>query len=167
VFFAERGLKVATVDRHATTRVLPASADWDGWGFLDYASVNPNIASSNCDVEDFEPDGRFDAAYSIGMVAHLRRAIRDRLFVRLNRWMKPGGRFLFTVDIVRATADVWNRAAGAIVEPPEVHGTIDDILAALTASGFVIEQFRVLRNVRGSRTDILFVDCSTPADADA
>jgi hypothetical protein len=161
LYFASLGLLVQTVDGSSLVRRLPSSRDWNGWGFLDYSTADPRIKSTNCRVREFAPDRRHDAAYSVGMIAHLPASERHELFANLRAWLKPGARFLFTVDIMRPTDFIWNRAEGKEVEPVSTHGTIDDVYAELTNLGFSVSQFRVLRNVRGSITDILFVDCAT------
>jgi SAM-dependent methyltransferase len=166
LYFAERGMSVDTVDSSRIVRRLPVDENWNGWGYFDYSAIDASIASQNCEAVSYRRDSQLDAAYSIGMIAHMPRQSRDLLFEQLASWLRPGGRLLFTVDLVKSSDQVWNMCDGAIVESLERHGTIQDIRQKLTRLKYRIDEFTVLRGVEGSRTDILLAGC-TRSEAEA
>lgn len=162
VVFAERHMQVDTVDSSPIMRALPRIIGGNGWGYLDYSKIDPRISSWNCPAEGFHPSAPYAAAYSVSMLAHIAKADRNRVFVNLLSWLEPGGRFLFTLDIVPGSDFVWNRREGVEVEPLGEHGTVGDVRQTLEHLDFRIDQFVVLRGLEGTRTDILLTACCRP-----
>jgi cyclopropane-fatty-acyl-phospholipid synthase len=48
-----------------------------------------NVRAETADINDFDPDGRFDCVVSIEMMEHVRN--HPALFSRIARWLEPGG----------------------------------------------------------------------------
>jgi SAM-dependent methyltransferase len=157
LFLAERGAYVDTVDPHWLIRTTAASPDWNEWGFFDYGVLHPRLTSHHCAVADLRPSRLFDAIYSVSVIAHLARSVREDAFRRCQNWLGPGGILLLAIDIIPSTDYLWNYSEGQEVEAPEEHGSIDDVTHQLAALGFRIDESRVVRNVPTSRTDLAFV----------
>ncbi len=160
LWLADRGVLVDTVDKHPITRTLPPAEDWNGWGFFDYRQLHPNVASHHCAIAEFTPVCEVDAVYSICVLTHMPRATREDTLWRCHGWLRSGGRLLLTIDLIPATDFLWNRSEGKEVEPLLVHGTIDELLRQLTSAGFQLNESRVLRTPRRSRTGLLLIDCT-------
>ena len=54
-----------------------------------------NVDVITCDMNDFEPDGQYDRVVSVEMFEHMRNY--RRLFARIDRWLRPGGRFFMHI----------------------------------------------------------------------
>src|SRR5215210_5592570 len=76
VWLARRGCFVHTVDGHRITRVLPATDDWNGWGFLDYHELDERITSHNCPIQEFKPGFSFDESIQLCCCAFETRSSR-------------------------------------------------------------------------------------------
>jgi len=157
---AARGYKVDCIDSHRNERKLPAGPDWNEWGFFDYSRLHQNLASHHCDVAEFTPPAPFDAIYSISVLAHMRRAVREDTLRRCRDWLRPGGCLLFAIDVIPSSDFLWNRSEGLEVEPPIQHGTVADVVEQLAELGFEINESKVVRGVYKSRTDLLFIHCT-------
>ncbi len=160
LWLANRGVLVDTVDNHPITRTLPPAEDWNAWGFFDYRQLHLNAASHHEAIGEFHSACRFDAVYSICVLAHMSRVMREDTLRRCRGWLRSGGRLLLTIDLIPSTDFLWNRSEGREVEPLLVHGTADDVVRQLTSVGFRLNQSRVLRTLRRSRTDLLLIDCT-------
>jgi 2-polyprenyl-3-methyl-5-hydroxy-6-metoxy-1,4-benzoquinol methylase len=160
LWLADRGVLVDTVDNHPIERTLPSAEDWNAWGFFDYRQLRPNVASHHCAIAEFTPVSRFDAVYSVCVLAHMPRATREDTLRRCHGWLQSGGRLLLTIDLIPATDFLWNRSEGREVEPLLVHGTVAELLCQLASIGFRLNESRVLRTLPRSRTDVLLIDCT-------
>jgi cyclopropane fatty-acyl-phospholipid synthase-like methyltransferase len=160
LFFAERGAFVDCVDNHSIVRTLPATEDWTGWGFFDYGKLHPNLMSHHCAIQEFTPSSSFDAIYSVEMIAHMPRAVREDTLRRCRHWLRPGGILLLTIDIIPSSDFLWNRSEGLEVEPPIRHGVMDDVLRHLMTQGFKVNESRIVRTVYKSRADLFLIRCT-------
>ena len=77
VVLAQRGLRVDCVDNSEIVRHMPVEADWNEWGFLDYAVVDVRIRSYHCDVREHVPAQPYDRIYSVCVLAHMTRTERE------------------------------------------------------------------------------------------
>jgi SAM-dependent methyltransferase len=161
VFFAEMGAIVDCVDPHPVVRTPPARADWNEWGFFEYGRVHRNLTAHHCAIADFAPSDSFDAIYSTGVIAHMRRTVREHALHRCSILLRPGGTLTLTADLVPSTDFLWNLSEGRVLEPPGQHGTVADALRELRCWGFQIREARVHRMVPRSRTDLLFINCKS------
>jgi cyclopropane fatty-acyl-phospholipid synthase-like methyltransferase len=160
LFLAQLGMSVDCVDNHPTVRTLPFPKTWTGWGFFDYGVLDPAIEAHHCSVADFETSKRFDAVYSIGLIAHLRHDVRRSLFARCARWLANSAMLLLAIDLIPSTDFLWNRCQDQEVEAPVVHGTVQAVSEELVSAGFWVKDLRIERNVPEARTDILLIHAS-------
>jgi len=162
LFLAERGVGVHCVDGAPVTRTPPPADDWNEWGFFDYGALHRNLRAHNCPVAEFAAPCRFDAIYSICVLAHMPRAIREDTLRRCRRWLNPGGMLLLAIDLVPSTDFVWNRG-GEEEESFVQHGTVHDVTSCLIELEFELADLRIVRDIpRHPRTDLLFVHCQAP-----
>ncbi|MGC8495194.1 MAG: methyltransferase domain-containing protein [Syntrophobacteraceae bacterium] len=154
---AEHGMLVDTLDSHPVTRTRDRKADWNEWGFMDYGETCPHISSSHVDVLEFHPRHPFDVIYSISVLEHMSRPIRERTLELAASWMKSGGILLLTLDLIPDSDDLWNMSEGRIVDPSGSHGVLNDIVSTLRGLGVEVEDLFVQRNIPYSRTDVAFV----------
>jgi SAM-dependent methyltransferase len=162
VMLAGRGHKVDCVDGSRYVRKFPVDASWNEWGFFDYAAIHPNLVAWNLPCNAFAPSQLYDRIYSVSVLAHMRSSERDEALSLMSSWLKPGGRMLFAVDLLPASDFLWNRSDGVEIDPPERHGTIDDLGATLASLGLRITERRTIRTPYQSRTDLLFLECLLP-----
>jgi SAM-dependent methyltransferase len=160
VWLAQRGMEVNCVDSHPVVRSLPATDDWNEWGFFDYGQLHPNLTSHHCSIAEFTPLTTFDAIYSICVLAHMQRTVREDTLRRCREWLRPGGRLLLTIDLIPATDFLWNRSEGTDVESLLVHGAVADVLLQLGELGFRLNESSILRTIYNSRTDLLLIHCT-------
>lgn len=157
IVLADRGMFVDCVDNNANVRTLPSNVHWNEWGFFDYATVHRNLSAYNCDAAKFEPKTQYEAIYSVSSLVHMPRPVREQTLERCWTWLKPNGLLLLAIDMMPCTDFLWNRSDGLEVEPPVQHGTADDVLSQLGRLGFQIDDWKILRTVYKSRTDLLFI----------
>ena len=60
-----------------------------------------NVNALVCDMNDFEAPGRYDRVVSLEMFEHMRNW--GMLFDKINRWLKPDGRFFMHIFAHRST----------------------------------------------------------------
>jgi len=156
LWLANRGCFVETVDGHRIVRTLPATDDWNGWGFFDYQQLHQKITSHQCAAEVFTPAFEFDVIYSTCVLAHLTRQARCTTLGNCREWLRPKGVLLLAIDLIPSSDFLWNRVEGREVEPLLSHGTIHDLLKQLRGLKFDVSELEVVRTVRKSRTDLFF-----------
>ena len=151
-----RGHSVTTVDSHHWVRTHANKAEWNEWGFLDYASIDPRITSYN---EPFEsaPLGQQNAVFSVSVIEHMPAIARREAFAHAALILEPGGLLRLSIDVAPGTTDLRNRNYGEIVDDPAEHGTVADVLDELEALGFAVEPAEFHRGVPHSRTDIALI----------
>lgn len=157
LMLARRGMRVTCIDSHPVVRTFPVGPDWNEWGYLDYSVLDPGIRSIHGSVLEHEPQDDYDAIYSISVLAHMTRSVREQALERTWRWLRPGGRLLLAIDMIPASDFLWNRSGGKVVEPLIQHGTSQDVLEQLHSLGMVTPEQVILRCVRSSRTDLLLI----------
>ena len=148
---------VDCVDSHPVERRLPSENHWNEWGFFNYTSLHPDLQSYQVDITRFTPDELYDGIYSVSVIEHMPKAIWSKIIELSKSWLKPGGVFLLTLDLVPGTNDLWNRSEGKIVEETSVHGDVNTILEIIEDNGFTISEHFIKRNVHQSQTDIMFL----------
>lgn len=160
IFLAEAGMLLDCVDNGPIVTSLPSTKDWTSWGFFDYAAIHRGIRAHHCDVAEFVAPNCFEAAYSVGSLAHLSRQSRRRTLLSTRKALLPLGIFLLTLGLIPSSDFIWNRFCDREVESPPQHGTVDDVLRELEILGFRVKQYEIIRTVYKSRTDYLLVSCS-------
>jgi 2-polyprenyl-3-methyl-5-hydroxy-6-metoxy-1,4-benzoquinol methylase len=159
LFLARRGAIVECIDPHPLQRTPPTDHDWNEWGFYDYSRHHQNLRSHHADARVFEPDAPLDIVYSVGVIAHMPRAVWEAVLARCRRWLCKGGRLLLTIDLFPGTQVLWNRSEGREIEAPARHGDIAAFAGHLGRLGFTPVEAFIWQRVPHSRTDLLFIDC--------
>jgi hypothetical protein len=165
IFLAERGVLVECVDHSTDIRRAPA-ADWNEWGFFDYSGLHANLISHNCSIVDFRPSSKFEAIYSIGSLAHMRRAVWEETLEHCREWMVAGGQLVLAVGVIAGTDFLWNRIDDPELETedPVAHGSVDDMIAKLKKLGFNIGAADIRRRIPTERkVDMLLLHCRSPS----
>ncbi|AHF03179.1 cyclopropane-fatty-acyl-phospholipid synthase [Marichromatium purpuratum 984] len=89
LYLAERlpGCRITAVSNsHAQRRFIEAERDRLGLDGLEVVTA---------DMNDFQPDGRYDRVVSLEMFEHMRN--HRRLLGRIHDWLQPGGRMLMHI----------------------------------------------------------------------
>ena len=159
LWLAKRAVLVDCVDSHPIVRIPPISDDWNEWGFFDYGQLHPGLTSHHCTIAEFTPMASFDAIYSVCVLAHMPRAVREDTLRRCREWLSSGGILLLALDLISATDFLWNRSGGREVESPVKHGTHYDVLCQLANLGFQLKEVEVIRTIYRWRTDLLLIHC--------
>jgi cyclopropane fatty-acyl-phospholipid synthase-like methyltransferase len=162
VALARRNIQVDCVDNSEIVRHMPVEADWNEWGFFDYATIDRRIRSHHCDARAYSAMQPYDAVYSVAVLAHMERFEREEVVARLPAWLRPHGRVLLVIDLVPQTDFLWNRSDGMEVAPGHEHGTVTDLFNWICQAGLTITEWRVRRAVHASRTDLLFLEALRP-----
>lgn len=156
-WLAEQGAEVVTLDNHPLHRELSAKHLWNEWGFLDYGHIDPRIQSYNQSIVGYSPEQSFQLVYSVSVIEHMPRRIREAAIVEMARLTADSGILLLSVDLIPNTDLLWNMSEGEIVDSDTAHGTVTDLLTELSNSGFSLQEYSVLREINGSRTDVAFI----------
>lgn len=164
IWLSQRGCEVTTVDNHPRERLLATRDDWNEWGYLDYSQIDPTIESHRVDAAQFQGSAPFGAIYSVSVVEHLPADTRRRLFANIQPQLARNGQLYLSLDLVPGTRDLWLLSEGKQVEDRSIHGTLDDILAELTASGFKVAAVTTRTDIRGSRTDLAMLEARRAVD---
>lgn len=159
---ADRGARVTTLDNHSLIRDPTTREQWNEWGYLDYALLDPRIASVQMAYEDFTAADRFDVIYSVSVIEHLPADARRSWIRNFARQLKPKGMLLLTVDLVPGTDALWNMSEGQVVEPQEIHGEFSTLLHELRQAGIVVESTGAQREIPDSRVDVGFITGCMP-----
>lgn len=93
-YLTQRGYVVDTVDPADLKRVWPSRADWNEWGYLDYAQQGFAHQSWNCTMGELPLEAQFDGTYCLGVIEHLPAAERRSLLGDIARncqarWDRP------------------------------------------------------------------------------
>lgn len=159
-YLAENGYTVLTIDSHPSTeRKLEDMENWNEWGFLDYSLLNEKITSLREDAATYIPSDKMDIAYSISVIEHMPSDTRKKLIQNVSNWLEEGGFFLITMDLVPGKNKLWNLNEGKKVENGLVHGNLRSVLRELRKAGFEIKEEKTERNIRASRTDVVYLVC--------
>ena len=157
-YLADCGAEVTTVDRHHIMRNSQPKEAWNEWGFLDYGALQPGIKSFNMDMGEFDTDESFDIIYSVSVIEHMTAKVRQAVISQMSRLMRTQGALFLSLDLFPGSMLLWNYNEGKIVDSQN-HGTLDDIKAELTASGFDVFSESFVRGMPLSRTDVAYLVC--------
>jgi 2-polyprenyl-3-methyl-5-hydroxy-6-metoxy-1,4-benzoquinol methylase len=165
LYLAERGHGVVTVDNHPLRRRIEDRAEWNEWGFLDYAQLDPRIRSLNVPFETLDSGERHDVVYSVSVIEHLATPVRQAWLRRIAGLLRPGGALFLTVDLIAPGDELWPFAEGRIVE--ESHGSLGDLCDEMRSVGLGIQSLEVVRALPATRVDIALIAAGKPAAFDA
>jgi Methyltransferase domain len=153
-FLTDLGYSVDTVDPSATRRAWPPQPDWNEWDFLDYGRAGLAHQSWNRTLDQLPRRLRFDGAYSISVIEHVKADDRRRLLREMAARVASGGLVVVTIDLVRGTDDLWNKNLGVEVEDASVHGTFDDVVREAAAVGLDLIRRETVREWGDVAVDI-------------
>lgn len=156
IYLFQRGYSVTTIDNHLLTRTFLDKMDWNEWGFLDYSLFGFSITSLHQDVMKYASRKQFDVIYSVSVIEHMPRKIWEGLLNKVALWLKPGGHFILTLDLIPETENLWNFSEGQMVEAVQQHGNLSLFTKSLMKLGFKIETVQIL-NIPGARTDVALI----------
>lgn len=158
IVLGQREYLVTTLDFHPILRDLNKQEEWNEWGFLDYSTIMPTINSHNMNVLKYSPKEKYDIIYSVSVVEHMPRKSWEQVVRWVARWLKPGGRFILTLDMIPASNQLWNYSEGMEVEPLTEHGSLADFRDTLKKYNFIEKDFNIVREIPFSRTDLALLE---------
>jgi len=147
--------RVITVDHSVLVRRLEDRAEWNEWGFIDYALLDPRIRSLNTPFEMLNLPEQVDLVYSVSVIEHLPTHVRRAWLGRMAMLLRPGGHVLLTVDLLPPGEDLWPFAEGRIVE--DDHGSLTDMSREMKMVGLNIDSIEIVRALPGTRVDIVLI----------
>jgi 2-polyprenyl-3-methyl-5-hydroxy-6-metoxy-1,4-benzoquinol methylase len=161
LLLSERGHEVVTVDYSSKIVMNIPKEKWNEWGFLDYSLLRRNILSINADFSSIElQPSTFDVVYSVSVIEHMPASVRKATLSRAANILVPRGRIVLTLDLQPNSYRLWNLDRGKVVEPPDLHGTLDEFLTELEQAGFSVDTLQVLRFIPLAGADIALL-CAT------
>ncbi len=159
IILGEKGYSITTIDFHSIKRELANQSEWNEWGFLDYSKFVSSIKSLNLDVLRYHPEEKFDVIYSVSVIEHMPRKIREQFIKWVAKWLKPGGRLILTLDLISGSEFLWNFSEGIEVEKASQHGNLDGFRDTLKRNNLIERDFKTIRGIPFSRTDLALFDC--------
>jgi len=97
-------LSLWMAERYPRSRICSVSNSRAQRAFIEAEAIRrgcANLEVITCDINDFEPDARFDRVVSVEMFEHLRNW--PEAFRRVRTWLAPGGLFFMHVFAHRST----------------------------------------------------------------
>ncbi|MDR8017915.1 hypothetical protein [Ectopseudomonas guguanensis] len=158
IMLAQRNAHVFTIDNNQSIRQKQDLLKANEWGFFDYAVLSDGITSINktFDENSFEP-ASLDVFYSISVIEHMPAIHRRAVLANAAKSIKAGGKVFLTIDLCKASENLWNMAAGQIVESTEEHGTLESLLLELKTVGLTVEETQVIRLPDVERVDLALI----------
>jgi hypothetical protein len=107
------------------------------WGSVNYTQWGIKTFRAGMEDQLFDADS-IGVAVSVSVIEHLRADVRRRAIRALARAVEPSGLVVLTVDVVPGSSKLWNRVIDEI-EPPSVHGTIEDVVQEAAVCGLTLQ----------------------------
>jgi hypothetical protein len=134
---ARLGLETTVVDPDSQKRTgRHVGGEWE---WVNYQQWDVKTRCAGIEEEVFEPDS-LGFVVSVSVIEHIPRAIRLEGLRRIATALEPRGVFVLTLDLIRSTMHLWNRVLNEEVEPPAVHGTVEDFIREAEACGLELQQ---------------------------
>jgi len=159
LYIAEKGAYVYTLDNSKIIRRNSENpCEWNEWGFLDYNQLNKKVISLNCSLYEANfNNNMFDYIYSVSVIEHIPKKERIYLWKEISRILKEEGSLLLTIDLIPNTNFLWNYCEGRLIELPQEHGTVEELIEEIKINSFVLASYNIIRNIKNSRTDCVFL----------
>ena len=156
---SKSGASVVTVDYSRTVRSLATRPTWTEWGFLNYAQLDPAIASYNMPLSEAPVQaGSMDALYCVSVIEHMPKKLRVEMLRSAAVVVRAGGRAFITLDLRPGTRQLWNWDRGTKVEDDATHGSIEDFFAEAHAEGWHLLSHSIVKDIPGARTDVALLE---------
>jgi len=165
IVLAEAGIQVDTFDASERIRNWSDRKGWNSWGYLDYGEKFENVRSFNAYFSADAAGAKYDVIYSVSVVEHTPKSERVKIWREAAKALAPGGRLIFTIDLVRNSTKIWNKNLGRIVEDPETHGDIAMVVQELDEAGFVQDYVEIVRGLPLAKVDLLFFSARRKTDS--
>lgn len=138
IALAQLGLSTTVVDPDSQAEM--GKRVGGEWNQPDYGRWG--IKSVRAGVEDGSvfADSTLGFAVSVSVIEHLPAEVRRAGLRNMARFLEPDGVAIFTVDLVKGTSQLWNRILGTVVEPVEIHGDLDGLVAECGQLGLQLEE---------------------------
>ena len=108
------------------------------WDWTDYGKWGVESICAGMEAELFD-EGSLGVVVSVSVVEHVPAEVRRAGLAAMAKALAPGGVMVLTIDLALGTRKLWNRVLDIEVEPYEVHGTAEDIIAEAKAVGLNLE----------------------------
>jgi 2-polyprenyl-3-methyl-5-hydroxy-6-metoxy-1,4-benzoquinol methylase len=138
ILLAEMGHSVITVDNSNIIRTKTDRSNWNEWGFLDYSEIHKNIKSLNMPYEETGFTDELDVVISVSVIEHLPSNTRKCWIKKACAQLVSGGKLILTVDTYPFSDNLWNFSEGVEVEDLAGHGTVNDLVEEINASGMIV-----------------------------
>ncbi|MCD6476962.1 MAG: sulfotransferase, partial [Candidatus Aenigmarchaeota archaeon] len=159
LYIAEKGAYTYTLDNSRIIRRYSENPwEWNGWGFLDYNQLNKKVISLNCSLYEANfNNNMFDYIYSVSVIEHIPKKERIYLWKEISRILKKEGGLLLTIDLIPNTNFLWNYCESGLIESPQEHGTVEELIKEIKTNSFELLYYNVVRNIKNSKTDCAFL----------
>jgi hypothetical protein len=134
-FLSAHDYVVETVDPSDIRRDWHDHAEWNEWGFLDYADAGLASRSWNCTLDGLPSRPLLDGAYSVSVIEHVPAKQRRALLADLAARTRKDGLVVLTIDLQPGTDDLWNYNRGSLVDDPSRHGTFQSVIEECSRVG--------------------------------
>ena len=85
--------------------------------------------------EKLYEDGELGVAVSVSVIEHIPATVRREGLRAMATALEKGGLMVLTVDLVKGSRQLWNRVLDIEVEPLEIHGSAEDLIAEAAEVG--------------------------------
>jgi 2-polyprenyl-3-methyl-5-hydroxy-6-metoxy-1,4-benzoquinol methylase len=158
IMFAQRNAKVFTIDNNQTIRQKQDLLKANEWGFFDYAALSGGVISINKTFDESSFDSSsLDVFYSISVIEHMPAMHRRSVLANAAQALKVGGKVFLSIDLCKGLEDLWNMAAGQVVEEPQNHGNLESLLVELKNVGLIVTESQVIRLPDVERVDLALI----------
>jgi len=147
LYIAEKGAYAYTLDNSRIIRRCP-----------DYNQLNKKVISLNCSLYEANfNNNMYDYIYSVSVIEHIPKKERIFLWKEISRILKEEGNLLLTVDLIKNTNFLWNYCEGRLIELPQEHGTMEELIEEIKINSFMLGSHSIIRKIKNSRTDCGFL----------
>ena len=126
IALAQLGLKTLVADPDSQQQTGKNSGG--EWDWTDYSRWGVETRCAGMQEKLFE-DGELGVAVSVSVIEHIPATVRREGLKAMATALEQGGLMVLTVDLVKGSRQLWNRVLDIEVEPLEIHGSAEDLIA--------------------------------------
>jgi hypothetical protein len=104
------------------------------WDWTDYSPWGVETRCAGMEEKLFKK-ASLGVAVSVSVIEHIPADVRRAGLMAMSTALEPGGVMVLTVDLVKGSRQLWNRVLDIEVEPLDVHGTVEDMIAEAHDAG--------------------------------